>query len=136
MATYTPVPRSIPSPQRSAQITSVEAGDRIDVTDVLGRPARRVQFIMTDAADTIGYRLNNLKKVYGPKSTPAFSKAESVYGIHDREEIEIWSAGSGISLYSSTGAAVIETAETLEVSSIEIDSLSLSTGTTITVIVW
>ena len=104
---------------RSAEITAVAAGDRIDMEDVLGRPARRVQFIMTDAADTIDYTLNNLTRIHKKRRRDeAFSKTDQVHGIHNNEIVEVWSA------------------EGLNVSSIQIDALSLGTGTTITIICW
>lgn len=135
MATYTPVPKSVPSAQRSSQITAVAAGDRINLVDVLGRPARRIQFIMTDAADTVDYTLNSLitarKKTAAPLST-----VDKVYGSFGTSEIEIWSGAGGHPSYQSTGSTVLETSEGLDVASLQIDALSLSVGTTITIICW
>ena len=136
MATYTPVPKSVPSAQRSAEITAVANGDQIDITDVLGRPAKRIQFIMTDAADTIDYRLNNRKVVRQRVVDSALSDVEKVYGAFGTAEVEIWSGAPGFPSYQSTGSTVLETAQGLNISSVQIDGLSLSTGTTITIICW
>ena len=137
MATYTPVPRSVPSAQRSAEITAVAAGDRIDIEAVLGRPARRVQFVMADAADTVEYTLNSLTRIHKKRSREkAFSKTDQVHGIHNNEIVEVWSGAGGFPSYESTGSTVLESAEGLSVSSIQIDALSLGTGTTITIICW
>ena len=137
MATYTPVPKTVPSAQRSAEITAVAAGDQIDMEDVLGRPARRVQFIMTDAADTIDYTLNSLQKIRTQRPVgETFSDADKVWGIYETSVVEIWRTGGRFPSYSGTGSTVIETAEDLKISSIEIDALSLSVGSTITIIAW
>jgi len=137
MATYTPVPKSVPSAQRSAQITAVAAGDQIDLADVLGRPARRIQFIMTDAADTIDYTLNSLRRMRTKRSPEeAYSDTDQVSGIYGTQEIEVWSGGAGYASYQSTGSTVLETSEGLNISSVQIDALSLSSGTTITIVCW
>jgi len=137
MATYTPVPKSVPSAQRSAAITAVANGDRIDITDVLGRPARRIQFVMTDATDTIDYTLNSLRKLRTKRSPEqAYSDMDQVSGIYGTQEIELWSGAQGFANYQSTGSTVIETAEGLSISSVQIDALTLSAGTTITIVCW
>jgi|14BtaG_2_1085337.scaffolds.fasta_scaffold00028_44 hypothetical protein len=137
MATYTPVSRSVPSSQRATEITAVAAGDQIDLTDVLGRPARKVQFIMTDTSDTIDYTLNNLKKVRKRDDVDsALTTAERVYGSFGTSEVEIWSGGSSHTSFQSTGSTVLETADDLKVSSVQIDALSLSSGSTISIICW
>ena len=136
MATYTPVPKSVPSSQRSAEITSVANGDQIDLTDVLGRPARRLQFIMTDAADTIDYTLNSLRKIKVSRSSEdAFTDADQVWGASGGY-VEVWSGADGFPSYQSTGSTILETAEGLKISSVQIDGLSLSSGSTITIICW
>jgi hypothetical protein len=136
MATYTPVPKTIPSSQRSAQITNVGNGDQIDITDVLGRPARRIQFIMTDPADTVDYVLNSLIKTRTRRTVGSLSDADRIWGVFDTDEINTWSGAAGIPVYQSTGSTVLETAEGLNVSSVQIDGLSLSSGTTITIVCW
>lgn len=137
MATYTPVSRSIPSAQRSCIITNVAATDRIDITDVLGRPARRLQFIMTDAADVIDYRINNLRKHLTPRSREdAFSDLDQAFGVFGAQEISVWLDGGSVPTYNNTGAIIIETAEGLDISSVEIDALTLSTGSVISIVVW
>lgn len=122
-ATYTPVPRSMPSLQRSNLITAVVAGDQIDIVDVLGRPARGLQFVTTDSADQVDYRLNNLVRLIRP-----------VEGLSGTSE-PIWSQASSYPIYQSVGE-VIETQSGLQVASVEIDALTLSTGTEIEIVVW
>lgn len=124
MATYTKVPRNVPSAQRTTLITAVAAGDQIDVEDVLGRPARGVIFEMTDAADTITYKLNNLVRLTSHNETGA------------DPDVNVWSSGGAYSTFSNTGAAQHQTVSDLKVSSIEVVSLTLSTGTTIEIVVW
>lgn len=137
MATYTPVPKTVPSAQRSAEITAVAAGDQIDLTDVLGRPARRLQFIMTDAADEIEYKLNNLLRRRSARPAgETFSKTDQIHGTYDTDVVEIWIESDAFPSFTSTGSTVIETADGLNISSVQIDALTLSVGTTITIICW
>lgn len=137
MATYTPVPKTVPSSQRTVEITAVANGDQIDLVDALGRPARRVQFYMTDAADVIEYTLNSLKKLRPQRTREeSFSDIDQVHGIHGKTEFDLWSGAPGFPSFSSTGSTVLETGEGLRVSSLQIDGLTLSAGATITVIAW
>jgi hypothetical protein len=133
MATYTKVSRSVPNSERAAVITAVADGDRIDLVDVLGRPARRVIFKMTDSADTISYKLNHLRHLR-PSRTPeeAFSLADQVWGISGTEVTDWWSSAHA-SEFTGTGSTQLEIADGLQVSALEITGLSLSTGTTITI---
>ena len=138
MATYTPVPKSVPSDERSAQITAVAAGDQIDLIDVLGRPARQLQFVMTDSADTIDYTLNSLQRIRNKRTAEeSFSKTDQVFGTFGTTVTEVWrTGGEGFPSYQSTGSAVLETTEGLKISSVDIEALSLSSGSTITIIAW
>ena len=123
MATYTKVPRTIPSRQRSTEITAVAAGDKLDFEEILGRPARGLQIFLTDNADEIQYRINNLarlKKIEETKTTT----------------VENWMGGSAYPTYTGTGATTLEIVSDLKISSLEIVSLTLSVGTTVTIIVW
>lgn len=133
MATYTKVSRSVPSQERAAVITAVADGDRIDIVDVLGRPARRVIFKMTDSADTVTYKLNHLRRLR-PARTPeeSFGMADQVWGINGKEVTDWWTS-SNASEFTGTGSTQLETAEGLQVSAVEITGLTLSTGTTITI---
>lgn len=124
MATYVKVPRSVPGDQRSAEITDVAAGDRIDLVDVLGRPAQRVKFIMTADTDTAEYKINHLRRL--PKHNE--SSADTT--------VLVWSGAAGYPVYSFTGVEEILSVEGLEIASIEIISLTLSVGTTIELVVW
>ena len=135
MATYSSVPSSVPSPQRVALITSVASGDQIDLTDVLGRPARKIQFHMTDPSDSVDYTLNSLRKIRPQRTRDeAYTKADQVWGVYNKTEEQVWS--DSMSSFSSTGDTVLETSDSLQISSIQIDALSLSTGTTIELVVW
>ena len=137
-ATYTPVPRTVPSAQRVVEITDVVDGDQIDLTDALGRPAKKVQFHMVDAADTVEYTLNNLKKIL-PQRTAAesYNAVDRNEGVFGKTQVEIWSGAAGFPSFSSTGSTVLETGDGLEVSSIQIDALTFTTGgTAITIIAW
>lgn len=137
MATYVKSSRNIPSNQRVVQITAVEAGDQIDLVDALGRPANKIQFYMTDAADVIGYKLNNLKKVLAQRSAgERLTEADQAWGVYGKEVIEIWSGDASFPAFSSTGSTVLETVDGLAITSLQVDSLTLSTGTTITLIAW
>ena len=132
MATYTKVSRSIPSQQRAALITAVAVGDKIDLEDVLGRPARKVIFLMTDAADVIGYKMNHLRKIRAPRTAEeSYSVADQVYGVFETTVTNFWA--SDADTFTGTGSTQLEIASNLSVSAIEIISLSLSTGATISI---
>lgn len=135
MATYTKVSSSVPSAQRVAVLSDVEEGDRINIEDdVLGRPARTVVFQMTDSSDTVEYKVNNLRRIRPPLSTTVHrTAADAMWGEAGESNIEWWSARGDV--FTGTGAIYLETVEGLQVSSIEIVSLDLSTGTTITITV-
>ena len=125
-ATYSTVPLTVPSSQRSMMITSVAAGDTINVVDILHRPARGVRFYMTATGDTIEYRLNNLQILSRYR--------EDNQQIN--EYTEHWNVSSKFPVYSATGAIAHETEDGLRVSSIQVTALSLSTGSTISILVW
>ena len=137
MATYTIVPRSLPSSQRVTEITAVAAGDQIDLVEILGRPARRLQFYVTATTDTVEYTLNNLLKMRPQrKAWEALSPADQAHGVFEKSTVDVWSGGAGYPSFSSTGALVLETVETLSITSVQIDALTLGTGTTISIIAW
>lgn len=134
MAIYTTVSKLIPSNERTAIITAVAAGDQIDILEILGRPARGIQFHMTSASDTISYYLNNKKKIIpSNQSEDIYNAVHKAWGIGDRTPVEFWSKND---LFTSTGTAILETVENLKISSIEVVSLTLSSGTTISIVVW
>ncbi len=132
MATYTKASNSIPAQQRAVLITDVGAGDRIDIQDVLARGARQVIFKMTDATDTISYKINHLRRVRPSRTKEEkLTVADQVYGVFEKTTVEFWS-GSG-DTFTATGSSQLEIADGLEVSSLEIVSLSLSSGSTISI---
>lgn len=135
MATYAKVPKDIPSSQRSTEITLVAAGDRIDLEEILGRPARRVQFHVGDVADQVSFRLNSRRRMRS-SSTDNLTTASRVYGSYGSNTVDVWSKAEGVPVFEGTGSLVIETAEGLQVSTVEIEALSLGTGTTITIVAW
>ena len=139
MATYTSIPKNVPSAQRVAEITSVVQGDRIDLTDVLGRPARRLQFVMDNIGDAVGYTVNSLLKVRKRRTREeSYSTADQVWGVYGTEEESHWrTGGDAFPSISVTGSLTHETTENLSISSIEIDSLSFGGGgTSIKIIAW
>jgi hypothetical protein len=137
MATYTSVAKVHPSSARVLSIADVSDGDRIDFIEALGRPARKVQFYMTDAADEVGYTLNSLKKLRtGREHEIVLSQAERFFGTYNTEVVEVWSGAASFPSLTSTGATTLETADGISIHSIQIDSLTLSVGTTISIVVW
>lgn len=135
MATYSSIPSTLPASQRVAYITNVAAGDQIDIESILGKPATKVQFNMTATTDTIEFKLNNLVRIKKrPSDDDAQSGWERVAGFNT--EVEVWSGSDRYPTYSSTGSTVLETADGLTISSIEIVSLTLSVGSTISIVAW
>ena len=132
MATYTKVLNSIPNSQRSALITDVAAGDKIDLNDVLGRAARTVIFIMTDAADEIEYKINHLRKISAPREQP-LTEVDKVYGVFGQEQISVWHGHSDT--YLGTGGSQLQITSGLNVASLEVMSLTLNSGSTISIAV-
>ena len=124
MATATRVSRAVPSSERSQLITNVAVGDRINVLDVLGRRAQGVKFFMTDATDTLGFKLNNRLEILKHNETGA-----------DTADV-VWSQSDSFPTYTSTGLLIHQVEEEISVSSIEVTTLTLSVGTTISIIVW
>lgn len=136
MASYTRISSSVPLSGRTIRFTDVAAGDQIDIAAALGKPATNLVFHMTDAADTVGYRINNLIK-HRVKSDPSLvphSFVSESLGIYNTEEVEYWSKAASYQLYEDEGDVVTVTGITI--ASIDIDSLSLSTGTTIEIVAW
>lgn len=132
MATFTPVPLYTPSLERAALITDVADGDKIDLTEVLRRPANKLQFVLTDAADTVTYKVNHLKKLRVRDSESiSLTNTEKTFGVRNTEVVEFWQPNSNEFL--ATGALVVDTAIDLRISSIEITGLNLSTGSTISI---
>lgn len=127
MATYEKVSRSIPSQQRAAVISNVSEGDRIDFVDVLGRPARSVIFNLVTSSDIVQYRINNLKRLRTQR-VDSFSEVDKVSGVFGTTGISWWSQTG--SVFTATGATQLETADGLVIESLQIDSLSLPSGST------
>lgn len=121
-ATYTKVPDGVRSAMRVSQITSIVAGDRIDLRAVLGRHARQLKITTASTSDVIVYRLNSL-----------VTRRKEHLDDPD-ETVEIWSAGAGHVQFSITGATEYLTAENLPVKSIEI--VSLTGPASITIDAW
>ena len=120
-ATYSSVPKDLPSRQKSVLVTAVEVGDQISFVDILGRPARGVQLRTTDAADVTGLRINNGVRVsqHNESSPPTVSTR--------------WS--TSFPTVTFTGLTV-DLPSGLEVASLEVVSLSLSVGTEIEIFAW
>lgn len=117
--------------QGSVLITDVEVGDKIDIQAVIGRPARKLTIITTDAADTVQYRVNNLRRSYQVANENRRFAPDATSGSGS-EVTEWWSAATD--LFNDTGLT-ITFFETIAVSSIEIVGLTLSTGSTVQIVV-
>jgi hypothetical protein len=136
MASYTRISSSIPLDGRTIRFTDVAAGDRIDIVAALGKAATNLVFHMTDAADTVSYRINNLKK-HRVKTDPTLvphSFVSEALGVFNTEEVEYWSKAASYQVYEDEGDVI--TVSGITIASIEIDALSLSTGTTIEIVAW
>lgn len=122
MATFERVSQAVPSARRSVKITDVAAGDRIDIEDILGRPARGIKLYTGTDTDVIEFKLNSLihlpQKIEGQAPTT----------------ISVWSGSDSHSTFSTTGGVEHDTKSGLLISSIEIVSLTLSIGTTIEIV--
>ncbi len=124
MATYSKIPRSVKSDARANLITLVEEGDQIDMVDVLGRPAKGIKFVMTDSTDEIEYKLNSMVRLLQHNESSASTT------------VKVWSASPGFPLFSGTGSEEIEIVDDMVITSVEVISLDLSTGTTISIVAW
>jgi len=123
MADYYPVATGIISQERSQLITNVAVGDKIDIREILGRPARGVTFFTTAGTDQISFKLNSLRRLIKRNYTGP------------DETVLVWSSDPAFATYTGTGITV-QTEDGLEVSSIEIVSLTLFVGSTISISVW
>lgn len=131
MATYTKYAREVPSSQRAAVITNCVDGDRIDMLDVLGRPAHKVIFLMNDPTDTVTYRINNLRRLVTSRvKGDTLSTVDEVFGVFGREKINFWTVSDE---FTGTGSTQLETSDGLEISSLEITGLTPSSGASITI---
>jgi len=117
----------VPSAQRTNVITDVEAGDLIDIVDVLGRPAHRVKIVPDADTDVIEIRLNNRVRIPQYYNHPG----TGMHGQKKPESITVVSAGSHHPTYSLTGADQYYTEENVVVSFIEIVDITSSGDTTI-----
>ena len=124
MATYTSIPSSIIPTGKIMLISDVAAGDQIDVRSILGRAARGVKFTVTDEADIMEYKLNSLVHMRKFHETTV------------DETILVWSGSTRYPTLTATGQIEYVIEDEPRVDSIEIVSLSLSTGTTIEIVVW
>jgi hypothetical protein len=131
MATFYPVPRNVPSSQRATLITSVSAGDQIDIEPILGRPARQIKFIATDPADEIQYKLNNYIRMY-----PIQKDRVPAWPAQQVTAVRKWSSDPAFATFTLTGASEFISEDALSIASIEIVALTLSTGTTIEIEVY
>lgn len=134
MATYTKSKKTVPSYERAVLITAVAAGDKIDIIDVLGRPAKSVVFKMTNTADIITYKINHASRIRTAMNADEVStNVAKIHGVLDTEVVLFWNPNT--STFTGTGNENLEIVSGLRVSSIEIGTLTLSTGTTISIAV-
>lgn len=116
-ATFIPVPRTVPSNQRAAVVTDVEAGDELDFLVILGRPARLVKILPDSDADTITMRLNNritFNEQYG------FGGAE--LGQNKPSTFQVVSKGEHYPLYELTAEQQYYTEEGVDVAFMQIEA--------------
>lgn len=124
-ATWRQPSKTIPINERAVVITDVVEGDRIDFTEILGRPAKLLVFETSDAADSVELRLNTLSKRQKDITGPQRSGAVILWGVND--VVETWLPGT---TFVWTGER-ISTPESVRISSVEIVNLTLGTGSTI-----
>jgi hypothetical protein len=127
MARYRKVSRLVPSAQRSTSITAISAGDQIDVSSILGRPARGIKFIPGYADDVIEVRLNNRRKLQVPYRNTGAQGLTSDFAsafADPSSEVEIVSAGAHYPTYTMTGSESYYSEDGLAVDYIDIVDLT------------
>lgn len=129
MATYTKPFAGQPSYQRIVVITEVAVGDQLDIFDILGRPARYCKIATTDAADSVSYQVNH-KRVLKQQSQPSIGTTSGA-----RKEIPVPFWNGAAQVFTKTGLS-IDLEAGLEIDSLEFTSVTLDTGSTVTVTVW
>lgn len=133
MATYAQPDAATPLNGRTCIINDVEVGDRIFIVDALGKPASTLVFYMTDSTDIVEYRINS-RKTYMRVVNPALtdhSVVSQAIGIYNREQVVVWKKSDNFPVLSETGEEV--RIDGVSIYSIEIVGLTLSTGSTITI---
>lgn len=129
MATYTKPFAGQPSYQRIVVISDVAVGDQLDIFDILGRPARYCRIDTTDATDSVSYLVNH-KRVLKQQSQPSIG---TTTGARKETPVLFWNGAAQV--FTKTGLEInLETG--LEIDSLEFTSVTLNTGTTVTVTVW
>lgn len=127
MASYTKVSKNVPSNERVATVTNVVAGDRIDLVDILHRPAKKLIFNLSADTDVVEYKINTLRRINPtPNKNETLNPFELTKGSLGQEQVLIWS-GTG-DIFTATGGTVLETIDGLKISSIEIISISVASG--------
>jgi len=135
MATYTRIPKTVPSYLRVTKITDVAAGDQIDLVSILGKPAAVVQLHVGTSTEIVEYRLNSHVVVTTvPDEGVGYTDAQKLWGVKNATTASVWLDTDAYPVFSSTGAEVLEIGEGLKVSSIEI--ISIDTAPTITIVAW
>lgn len=133
-ATYRKVSRLIPSAERHQTITSVVAGDRVDIKAILGRPAKRLKIVPAASANVIQIRLNNKITI------PSYYQTGSFYpnsGLESPNAVEVVSSGAQHPVYTLTGQSEYFTEENLSISYIDIEAITFTGGgTSITLYCW
>lgn len=119
MATYTPPLKSTKRGERIVEITNVDAGDQLNIVEILGWPASTVQMYTDDAAAQVDYRLNNRTEHRSLSTLPGVGNAIK-NAIAGSTLTEIWIPTT---TFENTGAA-IQLSPGLDVSSLEIVALA------------
>ena len=131
MATFSPILPGTVLSHRTTLITAVAAGDQLVISDILGRPAQGVKFITTAIADTVDFRVNNYLSL-APNNNNLVPK----WPAQQVESVKVWAVSPEFPVQQATGALELFSVSGLLISSLEIVALSLSVGTTISIIVW
>jgi len=125
MATWYHDPAIDPG-QRIVNITSVAAGDLLDFHVILGRPAKGFKLVATSTSDTLSYRLNNLTRIKTHKKVGSFDSVVAPINFLNKQH----------TAFTETGSLEYTSQDSFQIDNIEITALSLSTGTTISVVAW
>lgn len=133
-ATFKKVPRSVQSSERNMAITAVVQGDQINVSSILGRPARRVRILPNDSGDTIVLKYNNRVRMPVVYAT---NEEALDGGVQTATPVYVVSHGAHYPSHTYTGSSEYYTEEFMTVSFITVESITFGGGgTSISIEVW
>lgn len=136
MATYQKL--TGPTAGQINKITTVAAGDRIVLSDVINHAAKKIVFTLNDTSDVVVYKLNNHQKLSSSLSQDYVpdSEVDRVFNTNNRTYVDFWNTVAPS--FTATGALEVETVDGLTIFSIEIVSITPAdpSASTITLTVW